>query len=332
MNHMTEGSKAMLLAGVTALITAGSAAAQTTITFGYLADPSHEAVLWALENGRVSSDAVTIEATALDISTLIQATSARTFDVVQTASLAIPRARARGLDLRIMGTALRYHTSGEGAAIWVPKDSNITSVEDLVGKRLGIYSIGSAGTTLVRVALSEVHGLDTFTAGDSDIELLEMPAPSLPAALASGRVEAATLIHAQAFQATQTGDFIPITQIAQDLTGKYGVRMVSAVLAGYGEKLEADPEAYLEFLSLLQESMQYALDNPEEVFAAVGQETDTDAAFFEAWFSRYSEFPVALTQDDLEAIGILWNSAKEMGLLDDVPEVMETVWQPAIAD
>ena len=86
--------------------------AQTTVTFGYLADPSHEAVMWALRNGKVKSDTVKIEATPLDISALIQATAARTYDVVQTAAVAVPRARERGLDLRIVGTGLRYHTSG----------------------------------------------------------------------------------------------------------------------------------------------------------------------------------------------------------------------------
>lgn len=331
MNYAHKARITALLAGVSMMTTAGGAhAQQTTVTFGYLADPSHEAVMWALENGKVSSETIDVDATALDISALIQATSGRSFDVVQTASLAIPRARSRGLDLRIIGTGLRYHASGEGSAIWVPKGSDITSVEDLRGKRLGIYSIGSAGTTLVRVALSEVHGLETDASADADIELMEMPAPSLPAALATGRVDAATLIHAQAFEATQTGDFVPITQVAEDLTENYGVRMVSAVLAGYGEKLDENPEVYLEFLSLLQESMQYALDNPEEVFAAVGKETDTPPAFFDAWFSRYSEFPVELTEEDLKAIGILWDSAVEMGILEDAPEVIETVWKPAL--
>ena len=66
-----------------------------------------------------------------------------------------------------------------------------------------------------------------------------MPAPALPAALAAGRIDAATLIHAQAFKALQTGEFVAVTQTAADLTKKFGVRMVSAVLAGYGEKLDA---------------------------------------------------------------------------------------------
>jgi NitT/TauT family transport system substrate-binding protein len=305
------------------------AGAQTTVSFGYLADPSHEAVMWALRNGKVKSDTVRIEATPLDISALIQATAARTYDIVQTAAVAVPRARERGLDLRIAGIGLRYHASGEGAGIWVAKGSPIKSIGELKGKKLGVYSLGSAGITLIRIALADVHGLNVAVRG-GDVEFVEMPAPALPAALASGRIDAATLIHAQAFKAQQTGEFTAITQTAGDLTQKFGVRMVSAVLAGYGEKLDAKPEIYREFLRVLHASADYAVKNPDEVFPAVGKDTDTDPEFFKAWFSRFSGFPVLLTHGDLKAIDLLWKRSIELDILKAAPPVIETVWKPAL--
>ena len=122
------------LAAATLLQIATPANAKEVVTFGYLADPSHEAVLWPLRNGKVKSDLIDVQATGLQISALIQATSARTYDVIETAAMAIPRAREHGLDLLIMGTGLRYHTSGEGAGIWVQKGSPIKSIADLKGK------------------------------------------------------------------------------------------------------------------------------------------------------------------------------------------------------
>lgn len=312
-----------------AMLTPATALAQTTITFAYLADPSHEAAMWALKHGKVKSDKIKIEVTPLQIPALIQATAAKTYDVIQTAAMAIPRARERGLDLRIVGTGLRYHASGEGAGIWVKKDSPIKSVADLKGKKLGVYSLGSAGITLVRIALADVHGLDVSVRG-GDLEFIETPAPALPAALASGSIDAATLIHAQAFKAMQTDEFVPIAQIAGELTKKFGVRMVSAVHAGYGEKLDADPEAYKEFLRVLQASAQYALDHQDEVFKAVSAETQTDPAFFKAWFTRFSSFPVELTANDLKAIELLWKRSVELGILKKAPPVKETVWAPAV--
>ena len=325
--------KNWLLSGVIAasVLASGSLQAQTTVKFGYLADPSHEAVMWALKNGKVTSGKIRVEATPLDISALIQATAARSYDVIQTAAVAIPRARERGLDLRIVGTGLRYHASGEGAGIWVKKGSPIKSVADLKGKKLGVYSIGSAGITLIRIALSDVHGLNVAVRG-GDVEFVEMPAPALPAALASGRIDAATLIHAQAFKAMNSDEFVSVTQTAGDLTRKFGVRMVSAVLAGYGEKLDANPDTYKEFLRVLHASVQYALNNPGEVFPAVAKQTNTEVEFFKAWFSRYSDFPALLSKDDIKAIELLWKRSVELDILKKVPPVMETVWKPALQD
>ena len=317
----------LLAVGMLALPSA--ALAQTTITFGYLADPSHDAALWALRSGKVKSDKIKIEATPLNISALIQATAARSYDVIETAAVAVPRARERGLDLRIMGTGLRYHSSGEGAGIWVKKGSPIRTVADLKGKKLGVYSLGSAGITLIRIALADVHGLNVAVRG-GDIEFVEMPAPAMPAALASGSIDAATLIHAQAYKASQDGEFVAITQTAEDLTKKFGVRMVSAVLAGYGEKLDATPDNYKEFLRVVRASVDYALKNPDEVFPAVGKETSTEPGFFKAWFTRFSEFPVELTSNDIKAIGLLWKRSIELDLLKQAPPVEETIWKPAV--
>lgn len=148
---------------------ASGALAKEVIKFGYLSDPSHEAVLWALKNGKVESDLIEVQADALQIPALIQATIAQTYDVVQTAGMAIPRARSKGLDLRIIGTALRYHKAGEGADIWVRKDSPLKSAADLKGKKLAVYSLGSSGITLIRIALANSHGFNVdLEGGDID--------------------------------------------------------------------------------------------------------------------------------------------------------------------
>jgi len=311
------------------LLQAGPAAAKETVSFGYLADPSHEAVLWALRNGKVKSDKIDVQATGLQISALIQATSARTYDVIETAAMAIPRAREHGLDLLIMGPGLRYHASGEGAGIWVKKDSPIKSIVELKGKKLAVYSLGSAGITLVRIALHDVYGLNVSLKG-GDLDFVEMPSPAMPAALATGKVDAATLIHAQAYKAMQNGEFRVIAQTAQDLNEKLHLRMVSAVLAGYGDKLKDKPDLYREFQRVLYESMQYAKSHPDDVFPDVGKQFNIDPGFFKIWFSKFSDFPVVMSDQDVKAIGLLWEKAKELDILKSYPPVEQTIWKDAL--
>ncbi|WP_420726130.1 M24 family metallopeptidase [Hwanghaeella sp. LZ110] len=155
-----------------------------------------------------------------------------------------------------------------------------------------------------------------------------MPAPGVPAVLSAGNVDAATLIHAQVYQASKTGDYHPLGAVSKDLIDSFGVRMVTAVLAGYGDKLNADPEIYQEFSRVLRAAMDYALAHPEEAFNAVGKEYNIEPGFYDAWFSSYSEFPVLLSKDDMKAIQVLWDKCAELGLLTDVPVVeRDRRWQ-----
>ena len=230
----------------------------------------------------------------MDISALIQATAVRTYDVVETAAVAVPRARERGLDLRIVGTGLRYHKSGEGSGIWVKKVKPIKTVADLKGKKLGVYSLGSAGITPVRIALADVRRPQCRGARRRPRDSSRCRRrPCRP------RWHPAASTPPRSFMRKPTRRCKPASswqsrRPPRDLTKKFGVRMVSAVFAGYGEKLDANPAAYQDFLRVVHASVDYALAHPDEVFPAVGAETKTDPAFFKLWFSQFSELPVLL--------------------------------------
>src|ERR1700752_2391689 len=103
----------------------GFAQAKQKITYAYLPDPAYDAVTWAMTNGKVASDLITVEARGLAIPQLIQATSAKQYDVIMTAVIAVPPATARGLQLRVLSTALQQSAAGEGAGVWVKSSSAI---------------------------------------------------------------------------------------------------------------------------------------------------------------------------------------------------------------
>jgi NitT/TauT family transport system substrate-binding protein len=303
--------------------------AKETISYAYLLDPSHDAVVYAMTHGKVVSELIDVEVKALAIPALIQATAARQFDVIQTAAISLPRALDQGLKLTILSTALRYHQSGEGADIWVAADSPIKSVAEVKGKTLGVYGISSTGITLVRLALWKKYGLNVALQG-GDINYVELPAPALPAALATGKIDAATLIHSQAYAAAKSGQFRSIAQTARDMYELFGLRMVSAVNVGYAEKLADRPQAFEEFDRLLKASVDYALSHLDEVSSAVGRATGEDPDFFKAWFGRYSDFPAVISDQDIAAIGKLFELSQELGLLKNYPPPASLVWDHAL--
>jgi len=307
----------------------GFARAKEKITYAHLLDPAYDAVVWAINNGKVTSDLITVETRGLAIPALIQATSAKQYDVIMTALIGLPPATARGLKLSILSVALQASPEGEGAGIWVKNDSPIKTPTDLKGKSLGSYGLRSTGFTQVRIALAKKYGLNVALEG-GDMKMLEIQAPNLPGALTTGQVDAATLIHSQAFRARTGNEYRVIAETARDNIETFGMRFISAVNIGFPERLTEKPDVYQEFNRMFRESVQYALKNPDEVFGAVGQKNNMPPEFFKWWFENSSDVPGTFNDEHAQSVMKLWELSKELGIIRDYPDVKTLVWERAI--
>ena len=321
--------KLMAAPALLTLTRPGLAQAKDKVTYAYLLDPAYDAVTWAMTNGKVTSDLITIEARGLAIPQLIQATSAKQFDVIMTAVIALPPAAARGLELRIMSTALQQAAAGEGAGVWVKKDSAIQRPQELKGKALGSYGLRSTGYTQVRLALIHKYGLNAALEG-GDLRQLEIQAPNLPAALAANQIDAATLIHSQAFRALKSGEFRPIAETGRDNIEIYGMRFISALNVAYPERLAQRPDAFREFNRMFRDSVRYALAHRDEVFGAVGAQNNLPPEFFTWWFEKSSDVPATFEESHALAIMKLYELSREIGMIQNFPDVRTLVWENAL--
>lgn len=322
------------LAGAAAAVALGATAAQAKekVTYAYLADPAIEGVLYAIKQGKVTSDLIEIDASALQIPALISSTPTKQYDVIFNAVMAIPFAKKRGLELVVLSTALRAGKGGLGAGIWVKDDSPYKTMADLKGKKIGSYSLRATGTTWIRIALMKKHDVNVSYKG-GDMNWVQLPAPTLLTALQAGQVDAATLIHSQAYKARTEGGFRTLAWTNQDNRELFGVETVSAVNVTYPEKLAARPEAFKEFNRMMKETVAYALANTDAVGEAISKQTARiTPAYFKAWMQDYSYFPGVLSDDDAKAMTTVWENAKEMGILDEVPNVEDHVWEHAIRE
>ena len=321
--------KLMAAPALMTLTRPGLAQAKEKVTYAYLLDPAYDAVTWAMTNGKVTSDLITVEARGLAIPQLIQATSAKQFDVIMTAVIALPPAAARGLELRIMSTALQQAAAGEGAGVWVKKDSAIQRPQELKGKALGSYGLRSTGYTQVRLALIHKYGLNAALEG-GDLKQLEIQAPNLPAALAAGQIDAATLIHSQAFRALKSGEFRPIAETGRDNIELYGMRFISALNVAYPERLAQRPDAFREFNRMFRDSVRYALAHRDEVFGAVGAQNNLPPEFFTWWFEKSSDVPATFEESHALTIMKLYELSREIGMIQNFPDVRTLVWENAL--
>ena len=301
------------------------AAAKDTIKFANQQDPVFIAAVYPIQTGKVKSDLVDIEFSFLGITGLNQAPVTRQYDVVHTASISVPRAREQGIPMQIIAISDRYPRDGDGADIWVKNNSPYKTLADLKGRTIGTYGLNTGGFTNVRQVLALKHGFNVDLE-KGDFRFVELPAPALPAALDSGRIDAATLVHAQIFKAKQTGGFRSLVKVQQEAYEMFGVQVPSLVLAAYSDRLAAKPAAYRAFLKLLQDSMAYLHANPGEVFKAVGAQQNIDPAYFKMWFEEFGDIPYALGPNDIIGLRKSWEASKKIGALNKVPEVKDMVW------
>lgn len=298
------------------------------VTYAYLLDPVYDSVVWAIRKGKVRSDLIEVEATGANIPTLLQATSTKQFDVVMTAVIGVPAAAARGLELRILSAALYQSSHGEGGGVWVKKDSPIKDPAALKGKILASYGLRSTGYMYVREAIRKEFGLNMALEG-GDVKQVEVVAPNLPAALATGQADAAALIHSQAFRAKASGDFVNICESGVIMNKHYG-RTVSAVNVAYPERLAARTDQFREFNRLMKASAEYALKNRDEVFGDLAKQANIDRAFFDWWFDRTTEVPGTFTAAHAKAVTTGWEIGKAFAMIKDVPDVGKLTWEHAI--
>ena len=307
----------------------GAADAKEKLTYAYQIDPMFEAALWALKNGKVTSDKIDVELTALSIPALIQATTTKQYDVIQADVINVQRSAERGLPLTIISTAIRYNPKGEGHHIWVLKTSPANSIADLKVKKIAVPSLGSSGFNLLRFAVEEKYKTNMSPMG-GDFTFVEMPVPQIEAALAAGTVDAATLILSQNYRVAQSGNYRPIAMPAKDMYELWALPMIPSVNVSYPEKLAAHHEAILELARLMRASVDYMKTHPDVVYPAVAKEQEIDRGFFDVLAASYAECPLVLTSEDRKAIIKLWDLAYTKGVLKSAPITDKYFWADAV--
>ncbi len=314
----------------TLLLMASPARAMDKVNYAYLIDPALEGVLYGIKSGKITSSKIQIVATPLPIPALIQSTTTKQYDVVMNAVLSIPRALEQGLKMEILSTALRSVGRASGG-MWVKAKGPYKSLADLKGKTVGDTALLSTGTTWNRIALWKGHGVNPALE-NGDFKWVQMQATELLGALERDHVDAANLIHLQAFQAIKSGEYRSLLPTAQDIETHFHVAPVAAVNVAYPERLEANPENYKEFDRMLKASVDYANEHTDEVAKAIADQFKISPEFFGWWLKEYSIFPGAVSEGDLKSAEVVWENAKGLGLMGNYPKADSVVWKYAIRE
>jgi NitT/TauT family transport system substrate-binding protein len=160
------------------------------------------------------------------------------------------------------GVASTGRPGRDFSAVVVTDGSPIRSAKDLAGKRIAVNTLKNLGDTTVRQSVRLAGGDPT------GIRFQAMPFPEMPSALQARQVDAVWVVEPQLSEALAQGGQVVASNFvdtAPDLT--VAMYFTSRPI------IDGDPALVSRFTEAVNESLQYAVDHPEEIRATVGTYT-----------------------------------------------------------
>ena len=146
--------------------------------------------------------------------------------------------KEQGVPIKIV-----YLGHRDGTAMMVHKDSGIYRIEDLKGKKVAVPNRYSNQRLLIFKALRD-HGMTI-----NDIQMLEMPPPDMPAALATRSVDAVT--SGEPFMGqTELDGYGRVLYLTKDVWPNF----ISCVLAVHDDVIKNQPEKVQELVDGIAKS------------------------------------------------------------------------------
>lgn len=261
-----------MLLGLVILGSRGGAAAKETITMAHFFDKGYDAVYPAIASGKVKSDLVDLKLTGLDISALIQATGSRQFDIAETSILGAVRARQRGLDVKIIMGGL---TATGGQILFTKKGSPITKPEQLKGKTVAVFSLGSTSVAQMQLLLWKKNGLNISKGGD--IRCQEIPITTIGTTLLKDRVDAGFTLQSFARKVLDSGEYQVLQDTVPEFRDFFQVKFMPSVYITYDSVLAKKAKLIEVEQRLSYESSKYSREHAQEVAQELAKLNDRPA-------------------------------------------------------
>lgn len=246
-----------------------------------------------------------------------EALRASAIDVGSTAGSAALLARANGSPIRTVS----IYTQPEWAAIVVPADSDIDSVEELRGRSIAATK-GTDPYFFLLQALEE-HGV-----GLDEVEVQNVQHADGRAALENGSVDAwSGLDPIMADTEVNAGSRLIYRNIDFNSYGFLNVRE---------EYLQAHPDVVQAVVDAYEKARQWALDNPNETAAILAEVAAIDLAIAEKVILERTVIDVDPVPGDaqravLEVVGPIFVESGDVSNQQQIDDALDALLEPTLA-
>lgn len=215
------------------------------------------------------------------------------------------QARDQGLDVRAVAGWTSALDEGSNVNVVRSFAPEITSAEDLAGKRVAVNTLNGMGDLTIREAV-RAHGGDPAA-----VEFVELPFPEMHAALEQGNIDAAWVPEPFGTILEDAGAHV-VTYPSEDSVPGHPSQLffTSAALA------EEDPELVADMAAAINDSARYANENPDAVREGAENVVELDPDILGRIVLE--QFNPEMPVDRLTALGDLMY---EQGMIESPPDI-----------
>ncbi|MFW3168784.1 ABC transporter substrate-binding protein [Geodermatophilus sp. CPCC 206100] len=286
--------------------TGGETAELTTVRIGTLPIANAAAMYLGMEQGFFEEEGLTLEPTVqAGGSQIITGLVADEFDFgfVGWISAGVPIARGLPVCVVTANDATGTTPEDDWQLILTGANSPMDGPEDLAGKRIGVNALGGVAELQTRV-VAEKAGIDP-----ASLQMVEMPFPDMPAAIASGTIDAAYASE-------------PFVTTILDQGGKIVVAPGAYIAPEYPlgnymtsqQTFEGEPELVEAFTTAMNRSTDYARDNPDAVREIIPTYTQIPAEL-----AQRIRLPIFTSEIDEDAVDEQMGFLEQYGVVDAAP-------------
>ena len=190
----------------------------------------------------------------------------------------------------------------KGLAVLVKRDSEISSVAELKGKKVA-YATGSYAQHLLAVLLDK-EGLKL-----EDVESINLGAGDQPAALASGEVDAIVIWEQYISQLTSDGT----AKVLADGTGVKRGNMITYILSDYSDQ---NPEVVKAWIRALNRGNELLKNDPDKAAEVVAEDFGVTPELMRKIIDNFT-YSTELTPDDIAEITAVKDFSLEAGIISE---------------
>jgi NitT/TauT family transport system substrate-binding protein len=295
--------------GSSAGATSGGSGEVRQVTVGMLPIHPTAALYAGIDQGFFADHGIEVKVeTGQGGAALLPAVMAGQIQFATSNPVSLLQARDKGLDVRVIAHWTSALSSGDTDinGVVAKAGAGMTSAKDLAGKTVAVNTLNGMGGLTIREAVRK-------DGGDPDaVKFVEMPFPDMPAALTGGNVDAVWVPEPFLSSLQASGNTVVSYSSKESVPGH-----PTQLFFTSGQLIDDDPQLVKDFTAAVEETLEYADENPNAVKAQVAKVLPqlppgaVDNVTLE-------EFGTDLRRDQIEKLGELM---KEDGLIQKDADV-----------